>query len=111
MQAPAREALEMIGPSRRPKPAAPSSPAAAVPPAPARTWQQPPRPQPVRPEPRRPQPRHPAAGHPLQPRAEIPDVPRTIPQNQQDVCALGKKYGGWRAGSPESTICEQTYGR
>ena len=28
-----------------------------------------------------------------------------------DVCALGKKYGGWRPDSPESKICDQTYGR
>ncbi|WSQ07633.1 hypothetical protein OG604_07660 [Streptomyces sp. NBC_01231] len=108
VQAPAREALEMIGPPRRPKPAGPPS-------APAQTHQQqPPRTQPARParpEPRRPEPRHPAAGHPRQPRAEIPDVPTPVPQNQQDVCALGKKYGGWQAGSPESTICRQTYGR
>ncbi|WP_405610089.1 hypothetical protein [Streptomyces sp. NBC_00076] len=108
VQAPAREALEMIGPPRRPKPAAPPS-------APAKTHrQQPPRTQPARParpEPRRPEPRHPAAGHPRQPRVEIPDVPTPVPPNQQDVCALGKKYGGWQAGSPESTICRQTYGR
>ncbi|MEU0074406.1 hypothetical protein ABZ027_33440 [Streptomyces sp. NPDC006332] len=114
VQAPAREALEMIGPSRRPEPAAPPST------APARTPQeQPPRTRPVRParpEPRHPdpghlRPRHPAVGQPRAPRVEIPDVPRTVPQGPQDVCALGKKYGGWQPGSPESTICQQTYGR
>ncbi|CAM5458670.1 Lipoprotein OS=Streptomyces alboniger OX=132473 GN=CP975_04775 PE=4 SV=1 [Streptomyces alboniger] len=107
--APGREALEMIGPPRRPKPAAPPS-------APAQTRQQlpPPRTQPARParpEPRRPEPRHPGAGHPKQPGIEIPGVPTPVPQYQQDVCALGRKYGGWQAGSPESTICRQTYGR
>ncbi|MEU0457308.1 hypothetical protein ABZ322_30855, partial [Streptomyces sp. NPDC006129] len=28
-----------------------------------------------------------------------------------DVCALGRRYGGWRADSPEATICQDTYGR
>lgn len=28
-----------------------------------------------------------------------------------DLCALGRTYGGWRADSPESAICEQAYGR
>jgi hypothetical protein len=31
--------------------------------------------------------------------------------NQQDVCALGRKYGGWKADSPESVICKGAYGR
>ncbi|MFI5677648.1 hypothetical protein [Streptomyces cellulosae] len=111
VQAPAREALEMIGPSRRPKPAAPPS-TAAVPPAPAPPRQQPPRTHPARPaHPARPEHRHPDAGQHRRPRVDTPDVPGTIPRNQQDVCALGKKYGGWRADSPEAMICDQTYGR
>jgi hypothetical protein len=28
-----------------------------------------------------------------------------------DVCALGRKYGGWQADSPEAVICKQAYGR
>ncbi len=28
-----------------------------------------------------------------------------------DLCALGRQYGGWRPGSREAAICEETYGR
>ncbi|MEU6065131.1 hypothetical protein ABZ864_11820 [Streptomyces sp. NPDC047082] len=98
VQAPAREALEMVGPPRRPKrsgnPAPPPqlskphrSPAPAAHPAP----------QPHR------EPRH-------QPPAGIPDVPRSVPQ-APDVCSLGTKYGGWRPDSPEAVICRRTYGQ
>jgi hypothetical protein len=34
----------------------------------------------------------------------------TVPKNA-DVCALGRKYGGWPEGSPQSTICKKAYGR
>ncbi|PAZ13067.1 hypothetical protein CLM62_26580 [Streptomyces sp. SA15] len=112
VQAPAREALEMIGPPRRPQPAA-TAPRGPVPPAAAPARKQPPgrsHPRPARPEPRRPE-----ARRPPEPRIEVPDVPKPkpkpIPGNQQDVCALGKRYGGWRADSPEALICRQTYGR
>ncbi|KAB1140488.1 hypothetical protein F7R91_35915 [Streptomyces luteolifulvus] len=109
VQAPAREALELIGPSRRPKATAPGAarpapvpPAAQERPAPRRH----PNPRPPHPESRRPQ-----------LRAEIPDKtgtresPRGTSRQQSDVCALGRKYGGWRPGSPEAVICAQTYGR
>ncbi|MFB7499824.1 hypothetical protein ACFC09_34945 [Streptomyces sp. NPDC056161] len=111
VQAPAREALEMVGPSRRPErperpgrpgrpgrpePAAPSGPAEA--PAPR---QPPPRTRP-RPQPHR---------EPAQPpRTEVPAPSGPAPA-ASDVCALGKRYGGWRADSPESRICRQAYGR
>ncbi|MDL5200243.1 hypothetical protein [Streptomyces sp. ALI-76-A] len=108
VQAPAREALEMTGPSRRPEPAAPPPPAAAS--APARTRQEPP-PRTHPPRPARPEPRRPDAGQPRQPRVEIPDVPEAAPREQQDVCALGRKYGGWREDSPQTVICDRTYGR
>ncbi|WP_280892124.1 hypothetical protein [Streptomyces sp. LBL] len=111
VQAPAREALGKTGPSRRPTPAAPPSHAAA-PSDPAQTRHQPPR---MKSDPAdhpaRPRPRYPEAGHPRQPRVETPDVTGTVPRNQQDVCALGRTYGGWRADSPEATICDQAYGR
>jgi hypothetical protein len=109
VQAPAREALEMIGPSRRPTPAASTTAAQGVDPSLRARPQQPPRSHPAHPE--HPRPRDPDVRHPGRPHVDIPDVVRTIPRNQQDVCALGKQYGKWRADSPEAMICEQTYGR
>ncbi|MGW4454176.1 hypothetical protein ACWELY_34915, partial [Streptomyces sp. NPDC004599] len=41
---------------------------------------------------------------------DLPGAAQPLPQ-APDVCALGRQYGGWRGGSPESEICEQTYGR
>ncbi|SFG69115.1 hypothetical protein [Streptomyces mirabilis] len=100
VQAPAREALELIGPSRKPSPGAP---------APRRT--------PV-PAPAAPQapPRHPGAAHHPHPqphrpapRSDVPPVAHEQPNNA-DVCALGRKYGGWKADSPEAVICKGSYG-
>ncbi|MFH8341752.1 hypothetical protein [Streptomyces sp. AM6-12] len=92
VQAPAREALEMVGPSKGPAPAptaaphgSPAAPPPTHPPAP-------PRPQPPR-------------AHRL-PQAP----PRTSQRVPADVCDLGREYGGWRGNSPESEICERTYG-
>ncbi|WP_190199484.1 hypothetical protein [Streptomyces djakartensis] len=113
VQAPAREALELIEVSRRPEPAAsqsrPSAPAAAPPErtVPSGAARQP---RPVRPEPR------PRNTH--RPRVDVPDVSGTVrrdvrthvPDNA-DVCALGRRYGGWPADSPQATICRETYGR
>ncbi|QLJ01623.1 hypothetical protein HZZ00_11705 [Streptomyces sp. NEAU-sy36] len=92
VQAPAREALEMVGPSGKPgraRESAPHGSPAAPPPTPAGT---PPR---SRPQPHR--------------TAQAP--PRTSQQVPADVCDLGREYGGWRGNSPESEICERTYGR
>ncbi|PWI19911.1 hypothetical protein DI272_41410 [Streptomyces sp. Act143] len=110
VQAPAREALELIGPSPDAKPgtadpgrAAP--PSAAPEPAPR---QQAPRTHPEHPA----HPAHPEAGrpqHPGRPHVEIPDVATAVPKNP-DVCGLGRQYGGWHKDSPEARICEQTYG-
>ncbi|TXJ74690.1 hypothetical protein E2C11_27250 [Streptomyces lavendulae] len=93
VQAPAREALEMVGPSQ--------DPAATPGPAPHGHQAAPP-------------PAHPAAP----PRARPPQAhrlaqapPRTSQRVPADVCDLGREYGGWRGNSPESKICEQTYGR
>ncbi|MET9133236.1 hypothetical protein [Streptomyces antibioticus] len=99
VQAPAREALEMTGtgPSRGPERSAAPAERQQVAPARPRPAQPRPLPRPTRPEPRR----------PAAPRAEVPSVPR----GGADVCALGRKYGGWKGDSPESTICDQTYGR
>ncbi|MFF0200106.1 hypothetical protein [Streptomyces sp. NPDC005017] len=41
---------------------------------------------------------------------ELSDVSESVRENT-DVCALGRKYGGWRADSPEARVCEQAYGR
>ncbi|MGW7257996.1 hypothetical protein [Streptomyces sp. NPDC054834] len=101
VQAPAREALEMVGPSRRP--GHPATPAPHRPVVSAVPRQPPP--QVTRPRP----PRKP----PEQPRVKIPGaskyVPKSVPENP-DVCALGKQYGGWRPDSPQAVICDQTYG-
>ncbi|MER5193489.1 hypothetical protein ACWD3J_43625 [Streptomyces sp. NPDC002755] len=106
VQAPAREALEMVGPSRKPRPDAAPTPTrrrAGVVPEAGGTEQPPASParphnRPARPEARR---------HGL-PRVEIPDAEV---RGDTDVCALGRTYGGWRGGSPEAAICEQAYGR
>ncbi|NKQ27809.1 hypothetical protein [Streptomyces galbus] len=50
-------------------------------------------------------------------RAEVPDARKAAKsasdavRRSTDVCALGKRYGGWRADSPQAVICERTYGR
>ncbi|MFI1933752.1 hypothetical protein [Streptomyces sp. NPDC020330] len=44
------------------------------------------------------------------PSVTVPALPR-VPGVGADVCALGRGYGGWPAGSPESRICSETYGR
>ncbi|MET9971024.1 hypothetical protein ABZZ80_35260 [Streptomyces sp. NPDC006356] len=120
VQAPAREALTLIEPSRRPTPAT-SAAQSASPTAPAHT---PPAPRShPHPRPEHREARHPGPGRPDRPRVEIPDVSESVRKGvqgntgttgnpgQADVCALGKEYGGWRPDSPESKICEQTYGR
>ncbi|RZU35845.1 hypothetical protein EV284_3328 [Streptomyces sp. BK022] len=91
-QEPGQEALARTGPS--PRAATPHRPAPAATPESRRT--------PVAPAPRR--------AYPDRPRADTPRAPRTVPQIP-NVCALGKKYGGWPKNSPQSTICERAYGR
>ncbi|MEU1339836.1 hypothetical protein [Streptomyces sp. NPDC005827] len=101
VQAPVKEALEMVGPSRpptHPSAAPPHTPAPPPPPAqhrqPAARAATPPHPQPHRTH---------------TPRTGLPDVTGSVPK-APDVCALGKQYGGWRADSPQARICERTYG-
>ncbi|MEU7055812.1 hypothetical protein [Streptomyces sp. NPDC046197] len=108
VQAPAREALEMVGPphdrsttAHTRAPAAPAAPPAERHrPPPSHTHH------PTLPEPRH---RH----HDRLPRVETPGVPQPVPKvpNTTDVCALGRQYGGWKTDSPEATICRQAYGR
>ncbi|MFF4691206.1 hypothetical protein [Streptomyces sp. NPDC001307] len=98
VQAPAQEALEMTGPSRHPKHATPATPqhTVAAPPVVRRPPAAPPAP---------PRPRE----HPRRPQSPVPDLPNAVPK-APNVCALGRRYGGWRADSPEAEICERTYG-
>ncbi|MGV9566911.1 hypothetical protein [Streptomyces sp. NPDC003480] len=101
VQAPAREALEMVGPSRRPSP--PGADARRTP-RPAPTIERT-----TAPHHRStsPQPGHEHPGH----HTEVPPAaPGPLPGNP-DVCALGRSYGGWRPDSPEANICRGTYGR
>ncbi|MGW5633705.1 hypothetical protein [Streptomyces sp. NPDC003832] len=110
VQAPALEALELIGPPRRPdrrptvtrRPAEPSV-------APGTPRVRPPVP-PARPRPARPEPRRPEHTLPRRPGVEVSDIAESV-RESTDVCALGRKYGGWRGDSPEARLCEQTYGR
>ncbi|MGW5610855.1 hypothetical protein ACWEWI_33185 [Streptomyces sp. NPDC003753] len=96
VQAPAREALEMVGPSPRPSPppAAPDRAARPAPTAPHRTAAAPP-PQRTRPT----------------PHVEVPPAVSNAFPKDTGVCALGRRYGGWKPDSPEATICRDTYGR
>ncbi|WNI33269.1 hypothetical protein [Streptomyces sp. ITFR-6] len=64
--------------------------------------------------PRAPQPRHdPGPAQPRPPRRTVPAPPAPTlpaPVTGTDVCALGRGYGHWPAGSPQSRICDRTYG-
>ncbi|MEU1938256.1 hypothetical protein ACH49O_16160 [Streptomyces coeruleorubidus] len=118
VQAPAREALQLIEESRRPEPTAAASRPATPPAASPERMRPPPGTRDVRPRPARPERRDPAPRSPRRPHTDLPDVSQSVRQNvsenvpdHTDVCALGRRYGGWRADSPEATICRDTYGR
>ncbi|MDX3593926.1 hypothetical protein PV749_22670 [Streptomyces sp. ID03-2B] len=105
VQPPAREALEVVPDPSRPtaRPPSPAPPAAAsrrtgpAGTAPPRKRADPP----LARTPHRP---------PGVPSVTVPALPR-VPGGGTDVCALGRGYGGWPAGSPEARICSETYGR
>ncbi|MGW1294762.1 hypothetical protein [Streptomyces sp. NPDC002533] len=108
VQPPAREGLEVVPdpsrpPARSPSPAPPAarSPVEGRPAGPAATARPPERADPPR---RRAPDRVPGA-----PSVTVPALPR-VPGGA-DVCALGRGYGGWPAGSPQARICAETYGR
>ncbi|MFH8613082.1 hypothetical protein ACH4D5_37010 [Streptomyces sp. NPDC018029] len=110
VQAPAREALERMGPPRRPSPRQASSwqtETGTKPPGPPHSHD---RPAPAPPSPpaapvRRPAPARPDAGAPR-------PAPPTVPAPPvADVCALGEAYGNWDPHSPQAVICRNTYGR
>ncbi|GHI09306.1 hypothetical protein AQI88_31585 [Streptomyces cellostaticus] len=108
VQAPAREALEMVGPSPHPEHTTPAdphraAPPPAAPPAPPAAHRPPSPPAAAHHHPR------PHPDHPRRPRVHVPNVPPPA-SKATDVCALGRKYGGWRKDSPEAVICEGTYG-
>ncbi|MEU2285152.1 hypothetical protein ABZ614_24965 [Streptomyces sp. NPDC013178] len=110
VQAPAQEALGMVGPDRGPESTPPAERRRAAPAAPVRQPSPRSHPQP-RPHPR---PAHPEPRRPAPPRVELPEAGQGLDhegRGSTDVCALGRKYGGWRADSPEAVICERTYGR
>lgn len=100
VEAPAREALELIGPPRDPAPRATGT-APTVPAAPPRTAG------PARPS--DPPPQRP--GHRPEAAAPAPPALPTAAPTNADLCALGKQYGGWQPGSPEAVICQSAYGR
>ncbi|NSL80794.1 hypothetical protein FHV95_10653 [Streptomyces coelicolor] len=111
VQAPAREALEMIGPSPTPEHAtgeprrtkAPAPPPARHRlPAAGATERRPAAP--AAPEPTR----APATHRPRVP--ELPGGTGAGTGGKADVCSLGKQYRGWRPGSPEARICEHAFG-
>ncbi|MFI0009700.1 hypothetical protein [Streptomyces globisporus] len=109
VQPPAREGLEVVpDPSRpparpsSPAPPAAGSPAEARPAGPAGTARPPERADP-------PQRRAPDRA-PRAPSVTVP-APTRVPGGGADVCALGRGYGGWPAGSPQARICSETYGR
>ncbi|MER6405568.1 hypothetical protein ABT269_18945 [Streptomyces viridosporus] len=109
VQAPAREALERVGPSRRPKASeTPSHRAAPTTAAPER--KAPPGERNGQTRSARPQPR--TSGRPQrpQPLPRIPEATRHVGGGGTGLCALGRQYGGWHPDSPEATICKETYG-
>ncbi|WP_329153062.1 hypothetical protein OHA63_04270 [Streptomyces anulatus] len=111
VQSPAREVLEAV-PDPSPPTALPSSPAAPAAASPSEA----PRTGPAgasRPRERADPPgsRTPRRGTDIRvPSVIVPALPRAG-VGGTDVCALGRGYGGWPAGSPESRICSGTYGR
>ncbi|WP_200300894.1 hypothetical protein [Streptomyces adelaidensis] len=109
VQAPALEALELIGPSRRPTPSTSSTPKPATSAPAATPTLTAPRPDDERPAPpERPEPPE------RRPRVEIPPMTETIPTDppkNSDVCALGHQYGGWGKDTPQAAICKDVYGR
>lgn len=100
VQAPAREALEMVEPSRRPE-HGPPQPRRAAPAAPPKQHRHVEAPHHTA---------HPEHRRPQAPRGEAPDVSGSV-RRTPDVCALVERYGGWRPDSPQARICKQTYGR
>ncbi|MFF7388284.1 hypothetical protein ACFZAE_07455 [Streptomyces scabiei] len=115
VEAPAREALRLVGPPREPTPSAPpeQKPPSAPPVTGADAAPTPAAPPPPRDE--RPAPRERQGPPPdSRPHVEIPPLPKTVPTTpakNSDVCALGHRYGGWGKDTPQAVICKDVYGR
>ncbi|MFD4338707.1 hypothetical protein ACFWPP_16195 [Streptomyces anulatus] len=107
VQSPAREVLEAV-PDPSPPAALPPSPAPVASPSEA------PRTGPARASRPRERADPPGSRTPRRvtgvPSVTVPALPR-VGVGGTGVCALGRGYGGWPAGSPESRICSGTYGR
>ncbi|MEW1687104.1 hypothetical protein ACIQOF_21145 [Streptomyces sp. NPDC091265] len=101
---PVRDTLEAL-PDPKPSPSA-GGRAAAVPPAAGRAGTRLPEQQNRSGAPR-PRPREAAPAAPVPVR--VP--PRPARLTGTDLCALGRGYGHWPAGSPQSRICDDAYGR
>ncbi|MET8747197.1 hypothetical protein [Streptomyces sp. NPDC004728] len=99
---PVHDSLEAV-PSPEPSASA-SRPARVQPPDTRRSLPRAPRQQ-QRPAATRPRP------HGVPPAANVPAPALPAPVAGTDVCALGRGYGRWPAGSPQSRICDDTYGR
>ncbi|EMF58569.1 hypothetical protein [Streptomyces bottropensis] len=115
MEAPAREALALIGPPRLSPPSASEAPepAAPAPAVPTHTTDAPPPAPPPR-ERRQASPERYGPPPGSRPRVEIPPLPENLPTEpprNSDVCALGHKYGGWGRDTPQAAICKDVYGR
>ncbi|MFD4744458.1 hypothetical protein ACF1BA_24130 [Streptomyces rubiginosohelvolus] len=108
VQPPAREGLEVVPDPSRP-PARPSSPAPPAAGSPAEARPAGPVGAARRPE-RADPPRRAPDRAPRVPSVTVPALPR-VPGGGADVCALGRGYGGWPAGSPQARICSEAYGR
>ncbi|MFK0172870.1 hypothetical protein ACIQU5_29140 [Streptomyces sp. NPDC090306] len=114
VQAPASEALGLVGAPRTPAPSKTPAPASSPAGGPAAAGPAAPRhvPPPAAPTSR--QPRTRPEGHRPRHRQEdplqVPEPTRSVTGNA-DVCALGRAYGGWPADSPQATICRDAYGR
>ncbi|MDR3082437.1 MAG: hypothetical protein LBV60_16175 [Streptomyces sp.] len=100
VQAPAREALELVQPSPVPSPS--TRPRHTTEPAPTAMPAAPPHGPSA---PRRPKRTRPG------PHVGVPPTPAAGILRNADLCALGRRYGGWQANSPEAAICQRTYGR
>ncbi|MCA1269044.1 hypothetical protein ACIPQH_29335 [Streptomyces rubiginosohelvolus] len=107
VQPPAREGLEVV-PDPSGPPARPSSPAPPAAGSPTETRRAGPAGAARPPERADPPPRAPDRA-PRVPSVTVPALPR-VPGGA-DVCALGRGYGGWPAGSPQARICSEAYGR